>query len=267
MGGRGSISCEICGVSVDKMGNLQRYCPPCSEARHAERRAVYAKQPRAQRPGPSNSFSLIPFAREAGRETSSSLAERIFVDLARPLRGSWKVRVKVPYDQAASKNYIFGLARGGHVPKRKQKQAFRELLTKRIRDTVANAPVGAPIFKNKIWIEIFVQKPDHKRDAINLISTICDAVKDAIGIDDRWFSIARLDWQIVKHDPQIIIGLFQEEEEAGQACSYCGRVLPLSRFCRNSSARTGYSRICNDCDNTSRRLLNASRALRVRALT
>lgn len=51
-------------------------------------------------------------------------------------------------------------------------------------------------------------KPDHRLDAINFLDGIADGVKDAIGIDDRYFS-ATIDWSIDKQNPRIEVFIRQ----------------------------------------------------------
>lgn len=101
--------------------------------------------------------------------------------------------------------------------------------------------------QNRVWLDILVQKPNQRGDAVNFVDLICDAAKSAIGIDDRWFSIRRLDWQIVKDDPKIYIGIGQEDVPAVQACSSCGRLLPFSEFHKNTRLQNGVSRNCKEC--------------------
>lgn len=61
----------------------------------------------------------------------------------------------------------------------------------------------------KIWLSIFVEMPTARTDAINLLDLIADGVQDGIGINDRNYSIWRLDSEVVKFDPQIYIALGQ----------------------------------------------------------
>ena len=115
---------------------------------------------------------------------------------------------------------------------------MQELIVHRLRE----ATKGIMVYRNKVWIDIFVQKPDHRGDAINFLDLIADAIKEAIGIDDRWFSIRRIDWQIVKEKPRIFIGIGQDEQDLFDAkiCSYCGRILPEKCFGKSK-------RECREC--------------------
>ncbi len=152
------------------------------------------------------------------------------------------VRVAVPFDYAASKNAVWRMGRGGHIYARKEANDFRENLATKIRLS------GGPWFEGKIWIDIFVEKPNHLGDAINVVDLVCDAVKDATGVDDRWYSIRRLDWAIVKIEPRLYVGVAQSVTEMQRVCSHCGRTLPMaSEFGSNKSVLHGFARVCREC--------------------
>jgi len=52
--------------------------------------------------------------------------------------------------------------------------------------------------KEKVWINIFVEKPKNNIDCINLLDSIADCIKQAIGIDDKYFCISQIDYEIKK---------------------------------------------------------------------
>ncbi len=159
--------------------------------------------------------------------------------------------VAVPFTYAASKNHIYTMRRNGHVALRRE--------SKQIRQAITNA-LGAglhcmPVVHNKVWIDILVQKPNHKGDAVNVVDLVCDAVKDAIErVDDRWFCIRRLDWQIVKGDPRLFVGVGQDSEEDCQVCSYCGQIKPLVEFNAARNRPLGVGRECKACRRAGRLL-------------
>lgn len=154
------------------------------------------------------------------------------------------VRFSVPFSYAASKNHIYAMSRSGHVTLRKESSAFRSEIAR----AVAAAVAGRRIAHNKVWIDVFAQKPDHKGDAVNVVDLVCDAIKDAIPVDDRWFSIRGVDWEVVKGEPgAIFIGIGQESEEDVKICSCCGRILPFVMFGANRSTKTGRGRDCFEC--------------------
>lgn len=114
---------------------------------------------------------------------------------------------------------------------------------------------------NKVWIDILVQKPNHRGDAINVIDLVCDAVKNAVPVDDRWFCIRRLDWEIVKDDPQLIIGIGQETTEDAQVCSFCGQIKPLDAFNKDKRQSLGVGHECRECRRAGRLLRKQASAL------
>lgn len=70
------------------------------------------------------------------------------------------------------------------------------------------AASGMRFKKSKIWLTIRVFKPNHRLDAVNFLDGIADGVKDAIGVDDRYYS-ATIDWAIDKENPRIEIFIRQ----------------------------------------------------------
>ena len=126
---------------------------------------------------------------------------------------------------------------------RDESRYMRTLLTEEVAKVV---PVEK-LVQNKLWIDIYVQKPRQNGDAVNFVDMVCDAVKDAIPLDDRWYSIRSVDWQIVKHEPMIFVGVGQETGINVQACSSCGRLLTFDLFHRHKGLRHGIGRNCRDC--------------------
>jgi len=65
--------------------------------------------------------------------------------------------------------------------------------------------------RRKVWLDIFVQRADLKSDPINVLDAVADAVKGVIGVDDRWFAVAQLDWELVRNKaPFVRIKIWQE---------------------------------------------------------
>lgn len=151
---------------------------------------------------------------------------------------SWVIKVTMPFGYEFSKNHLWSLNPQGHVFMRGESKAAKEELALRLRNALMQS--GREIYQAKLYLDIFVQKPDHKGDAVNVIDLVCDAVTQAVGLDDRWFCIRRLDWEIVKRDPKLVVGITQFETEDHRVCSDCGRILPLSCFWKSK-------RECEDC--------------------
>jgi hypothetical protein len=137
----------------------------------------------------------------------------------------------------------------GHVALRREARQSRSAIAVAVRRALGDQRVA----RNKLWLDILVQKPDHRGDAVNVIDLVCDAVKDGIGLDDRWFCIRRLDWEIVKRDPELVIGIGQDSDVDCQICSHCGRAKPLDAFNRRSGSPQGVGRACRDCLRSGRR--------------
>lgn len=235
------LECLACKKVVPRTGPMQKYCQPCSDARDLERKRLWARaNPQVDRPSQwperksrttANGIAIS----EADRTSIGHVCYR--PDLL------WLVRVSVPFSYSASKNAIYRLVPRGHVALRKEARAWRDGLRDKLRDAIADVEV----VQNKVWLDIMVEKTNHKGDAINLIDSVCDAVKEAIGIDDRWFCIRTLDWRISKSDPRLILGVGQDSREHVQACSSCGRLLSLMCFNKNATMKHGRTRNCNDC--------------------
>lgn len=219
------IHCLRCGAEVVRLSPNHRYCNVCSQK--------WATLNHRRR----------ELAREAGLQTNKAAKRSIFW-CDEPTTGLvWTIRVLVPFSYSASKNYIHQLARSRHVFVNQKSKRKRAEITAAIRNGLQNRKVA----HNKLWIDILVQKPNHRGDAINVVDLICDAVKDAVPVDDRWFCIRRLDWEIVKEDPQLIIGIGQESTEDAQVCSFCGQIKPLDAFNKDKRQALGVGHECREC--------------------
>lgn len=241
-GGRGRwMACADCGSILIRRSPSQRYCSACSSARDTKRKADWAART-GHRSTPRAYADVQSEKAQAGAAISIDSRSSCMWDADEPVDAHTQVRVAVPFDYAASKNAVWRNGRGGHVYARAEGVAFREGLALMLRHG------NHQWYQGKLWIDIFVEKPDHRGDAVNVVDLVCDAVKDATGVDDRWYSIARLDWSIVKESPRLIVGARQAVCEDHQVCSHCGRALPLaSSFGRNRSTKTGFARVCREC--------------------
>lgn len=102
-----------------------------------------------------------------------------------------KLSVEIPFTWDWSKNKMWLKRRdGGFYLNKKTKNLSHELFLA-IR---SKRPNFTP--KKKVYITIFAELSNHRGDAVNLVDTLLDAVKGAINIDDRWFAIKSLDWEI-----------------------------------------------------------------------
>lgn len=255
-----AIICRQCNGVAPKTGPRQFYCAPCSDARHKERQAAYSRTTKPKARAAAHAAVVVDAAREAGAEASVAAARTMLdIGLDKRFKPRWYVRIKVPNVGSASKNHIFGLAgERGHLFKRQESKALQATIAAEVALAVRSLRVA----NNKVWIDLLVQKKNHKSDAINVVDLVCDGIKQGLGVDDRWFSISRLDWEIVKTEPQIFIGVFQEAAEDAQACSNCGKIAPHSAFSRSSGSTSGYHRVCRECLERGRALTRSRRLLR-----
>lgn len=231
--------CQTCGQPAPRRGLRQKYCEPCSAA--ASERRVKARGGKVV--NAKRKAALAARSVEVAHSSSSSIG-----DVIRPLDLNWVARVSVPFSWNASKNAIYSLRRTGHVAIRRDAKAWRDALIYAIRDAAKDFEIK----QNKLWIDIFVQKESNRGDAVNMVDLVCDAVKVAIDLDDRWFCIRRVDWEVVKQDGRIFVGIGQEDVESVQICSGCGLALPFSSFTRHQRSKHGIGRECRECRSVAR---------------
>jgi hypothetical protein len=235
----GIIICQLCGKEVKKNGAMQKYCEECSQKKDRERKQKWANahpinrtKEEIQTIRENKTSVLVSRGKAINEGVKHNVSHFSEVDL------QWFVKVSVPFSYAASKNHIWATNGYGHIHRRKESVAMEE----EIFFAFKRALVGRKIFQNKIWLDIFVQKPDHRGDAINVLDLVADALKKAIEIDDRWFSVRRIDWEVVKENPKLFIGIGQEDTWDAKLCSYCGRILPIENFGKSK-------RECRECTN------------------
>lgn len=234
----GERACVACGTLFVRVGTkaMQKYCRGCSERKDLQRKG------------------LLERGRE--RHTAAQLVgAQISIEASRTISWgrpspslAWLVRISVPFSYAASKNHIYALNRKGHVRLRRESADLKAAITCSLRSAIGDRKVA----HNKVWLDILVQKSNHKGDAINVIDLVCDGVKRALPVDDRWFCIRSLDWEIVREGGKIYIGVGQEEVDDAQVCSYCGQIKGLDAFSRKASGHLGIGRECRLCVSAAR---------------
>lgn len=243
------IKCQECGIGTPRRSPVQKYCEPCSEQRDLERKRNWARKNPPKKSTRRKAQAKRKTSRvETGKAISAEVADSIgwttpSIDL------SWQARIAVDFSYGVSKNAIYTSRGGGHVALRRKSRAIKDEITLRMR----NATAGRKIAHNKLWLDILVQKPNHRGDAINVIDLVCDGVKEAVPVDDRWFSIRSLDWEVAKNSPKIFIAIGQDTDEDAQVCSYCGRILSLEKFGKRKDGPLGHGRECKECCRVRRR--------------
>lgn len=119
----------------------------------------------------------------------------------------WLCEVRIPFSYAISKNKAVRWG-NGHTYTPSEHKGLRDALSFLLLRELN----GIPVFpRKKIWLDIHVEKPDMRGDAINVLDFVADAVKDAMHIDDRWYSVFRLDWTVKKDNPLLYVRIGQEE--------------------------------------------------------
>jgi hypothetical protein len=231
-----TIICQRCGKECEKKGNgRQKYCSECSIQADIERKARYWKNNK-QKINEERRFLVEMIKKEQIEYTNllhwyeGEVGEELIMKFA------------IPFDKALLKNHSWAMTRHGHVFLKKETRAAQDELIEKLSE------YKGQFKQNKIWLELLVQKPDHKSgDAINFIDRIADAIKVGLDVDDRWFSIRRVDWTITKVNPRIFITVHQPCLEDRQICSICGNILPISQFYKNKSTKLGIGRECLEC--------------------
>lgn len=248
------ITCQGCQAVVPRSGPTQRYCAECSERRDLMRKRLWAREHPLSQKARQAQVGLRrrreELAKVAGRRINKKRKRSITWDGCSGPYLLWQVSISMPFTYAASKNHLYTMRRSGHVALRRESRTFRDELTLRLRHALA----GRTVAHNKLWIDILVQKPDHRGDAVNVVDMVCDAIKGAVPVDDRWFCLRRVDWEIAKHDPQIYLKIGQETDQDCQVCSHCGQIRPFSAFTKRRNARLGIDRVCRICRRHGRKL-------------
>lgn len=249
-----SITCAVCGVTTTKRSSAQRYCVACSNVKDLERKRNWARE-HGKPPNPETLAAHGVARRNHGSDVSHSLRRSIAWLPNEQINLVWHARVGVPFEYGFSKNAIFRNIPTGHVHLRQESNALRANLVARLSNALR---VMKPV-ERRTWIDILVQKPNHRGDAVNVVDTVCDAVKVATGVDDRWFSIRRLDWEVVKKNPMLYVGVGQDDQVQQRVCSYCGQVLDMDQFGPHKQNRCGKSRVCRSCSRLTERLRSRTR--------
>lgn len=244
------IICALCQKETPrrKGANTQKYCPECSQVRDLDRKRQWARDNKQNVKPPSEEKRNIKRRDDKGNGKEISKQEAKAINWITESNEEVElinnqVKISVPFLYSISKNSAWSTTRKGHVYLREDHRALRNLISL----TLKRAMKDVQFYEDKIWLDIFVQKPNHKGDAINVIDAVCDAIKGIVGVDDRWYCIKRLDWQIVKEDPKIYIGVSQKSEGHKRICSYCGRALQLDMFWKDKSLPLGVGRECKEC--------------------
>ncbi len=162
---------------------------------------------------------------------------------------AWSAGTKVPFDWNWSKNRMWK-ARGGFSGARylrPEAKAHRTRLTTRLVVALKELLVDQVVVQNKLWVRIHAHIPDHRGDAVNCLDLVLDAVEDATGLNDRWYEVRDLSWQIVKNSEcMLFVTIGQEICSDAQVCGDCGEILELGHFTKGDSL-LGRAHVCRAC--------------------
>lgn len=151
------------------------------------------------------------------------------------------IEIHTPYTTLLSKNARLKRGAGRRLYINSDALAAKENVEKQLRDA------GGEWFDGPVWLALHVEKPRNSIDAINFVDTIADAASKAIGINDRWFSLGAVTWELCTRDPHITVRLWQETDEHLRYCMTCHRLLPLSEYQKLKSDLLGHQRRCREC--------------------
>jgi hypothetical protein len=115
-------------------------------------------------------------------------------------------RFEIPFVRDISKNRVFfaGASKAGApiMKRRGSVDKIQKAIAFVVSVKVGNEPWPK---KTKTWIDVVVQKPDNRSDAHNCVDVLFDGIRDGIGVDDRWFAIGVLDWEVQPMNPNIYV--------------------------------------------------------------
>lgn len=173
-----------------------------------------------------------------------------------------RLDVTVPFDAALSKNRLRGVGAqtARHLPrgrttvyKKKDARSAQDAVVLALRAASRGSWHDAPV---TLWLDVTFPKAG--MDAINLLESVADAAKVAIGVDDRWFH-ARVRWSIDRDNPHVRIRLIQAATESVRYCPGCNATKPLaSGFYRNGS-KPDQPGVCKECKKSIERDRHARR--------
>lgn len=242
--------CLNCGKNFDSSAPRVFYCTPCRAMKGKERKLKhYFKTkdiPEYKERAKANAKIATPIRRGKTVLKGEKISEQtssggIMWQDRMPLPNFNRIlSFCIPFDWALSKNARVNFGNGRHWVNQYTRDA-----EKVVQDYIEKKNIGW--IQSKVYIDILVEKPNMRGDAVNFLDSIMDAIKKGIGVDDRWFSIGRLDWQISKVDPKIWVTIKQDTTKPLQACSHCGRLLTFDMFNKNKQTKQGIGRACSDC--------------------
>lgn len=177
---------------------------------------------------------------------------------------AWSARAEVPLDSGWSKNRMWLPRAGTHARRlspdaRARRDGLADALRAELGDDVRPNGLVRPVVQDRLLVAVAAHKRDHRGDAVNVLDMVLDAVERATGLDDRWFEVAGLCWDVRPTDPSLVVAIGQQRRRDRAVCSVCGLVLPVGKFPKG----TVHQGVCLGCAPGKRRAAtDRRRALR-----
>jgi hypothetical protein len=113
--------------------------------------------------------------------------------------------VSCTYSSALSKNARLAKSFRGRIYIRPEAKAAEKQLSKELTEALKNVKM----YQNRVYLDLMIYKPRNTIDAINMLDAVADVLKTVIGVDDKWYGIKSIDWELDKLNPRIVLKLYQ----------------------------------------------------------
>ncbi len=117
--------------------------------------------------------------------------------------------VTLPIDPSLSKNRsktVHYVGKKAIIRLSQEYKTAKTYYTQLMRNAFQNYPLRERV---KLMVHIHMYKQDNRMDCINFVDGLCDALQDAIKINDRYYSLS-IDWSIDKTYPRFEMEISQE---------------------------------------------------------
>jgi hypothetical protein len=247
---RGVIICQECGKADARRAVLHKFCKECSLERQRKRGNAWTKI--HGRPPLSKSWE-----RQRKRKREEFIQKQGEMVSVREAKGAKllpdrtssakTIRIEFPFSGLLSKNALpnIGFRTGKpFIFITEEIHQFRDSISLMVKEQLGLSKWPT----SKTWIDIAVQKPNNRLDAINIVDTLCDGLKVGLDLDDKWFAIGVLDWELVFVDPKVFVQISTTAVGEQKNCSICGQIKYLEEgFRKHMQTRDGFSGICKAC--------------------
>jgi len=252
VGGWGFRECEKCKALFEKKAPVQRFCVNCGKWRDKARKIAWQREQDRLFGGSAHrreTEGLATSRRVKRKERGEAIGlKNVKAFSSLPVRSDAKkvIRFEFPNDGYLSKNSLVNMGMVSGKPFtfvrkdiKKRKEAIGLLVM---------AQLGSYVWpRSKTFIDIMVQKHMVGSDAINVVDTVCDAIKKGLDVDDEWFCIGTLDWEVVKRDPKIYVQISTFDHEHQKVCGCCWQIKPELQFGKDAQGIHGVHHECLSC--------------------